>query len=222
VPLSTLLDQLEGWVLALSGSGWVFPALFGLATLDGFFPPVPAESVIITLTVAWRSTGAPWLPGIMLIAMVGAWCGDQIAYHIGRAVGTERIAFLRSERGRATVAWARRALARRGASFIIAARYVPIGRVAVNMTAGAVGYPRRRFMIFSGIAAVLWGVYSVAIGVLAGAWLGHNPLLAMAVGVVAGALLGVGLDRVVRLLMRRHEVEVEEAIPEEPVVDTVA
>jgi membrane protein DedA with SNARE-associated domain len=211
--LTTFLDQLQGWILQLAGSAWVYPVMTALATIDGFFPPLPSESVIITLSVAARSSGEPWLPGILMTAAVGAWVGDQIAYQIGKKVGTDRVRALRTRRGREAVAFARHALARRGASFIIAARYVPIGRVAVNMSAGAVGYPRRRFMIFSAIAAVTWAVYSMLIGVVAGAWFEHHPLLAMVVGVVVGVLLGVVLDQVVRRLTRRRAVErTEEAL----------
>jgi membrane-associated protein len=177
--------------------------MYGFATVDGFFPPLPSESVIITLTVSAASSGVPWLLGILLAAMAGAWTGDQIAYQIGKVIGTDRVAFLRSPRGRKAVAWARHALAHRGASFILAARYVPVGRVAVNMTAGAVGYPRRRFMAFSGIAAVTWALYSMLIGLAAGAWLGHEPLLAMGVGIVAGIVLGIVVDQVMQWLARR-------------------
>jgi len=198
VNLSTMLAQLEGWILDLGASLWIYPAMYVFATIDGFFPPIPSESVVITLTVLAHSEGEPWLPGVLVLAIAGAWTGDQIAYQIGRAVGTERFAFLRSARGRKAVDWARHALAHRGASFILAARYVPIGRVAVNMTAGAVGYPRHRFMLYSGIAAVTWGIYSMLIGLAAASWLGHNTLLAMAVGVVAGILLGVLVDQVVQ------------------------
>ncbi|QAY64463.1 DedA family protein [Xylanimonas allomyrinae] len=213
--LLTILDQLESWILALSGATWVYPVMFALAFIDGFFPPLPSESVIITLAVASVATGSPWLVGVLIAAVLGAWCGDQIAYQIGRSIGTERVAILRTRRGRSTVAWARRALARRGASFIIAARYVPIGRVAVNMTAGAVGYPRRQFMGYSAIAAVVWGLYSLAVGMTAGAWLEDVPLLAMAVGIVAGVLVGVVLDRVVRAVLRHRGEAVDEAFAEE-------
>jgi membrane protein DedA with SNARE-associated domain len=226
--LTTFLDQLQGWILQLAGSGWVYPVMTALATIDGFFPPLPSESVIITLAVAARSVGEPWLPGILLTAAVGAWFGDQIAYQIGRSVGTDRIRVLRTRRGREAVAFARSALARRGASFIIAARYVPIGRVAVNMSAGAVGYPRRRFMVFSAIAAAMWAVYSMLIGLAAGAWLEHHPLLAMVVGVVVGVLLGVALDLVVRRVTHRQaardaaEAVARAAAPQPPARNDVA
>lgn len=204
--VSHFLENLETWILALASSVWIYPALYGFATIDGFFPPIPSESVVITLAVSSSTEGVPILPLVLVIAAVGAWTGDQIAYQIGKAIGTERVAFLRTPRGRHAIAWAERALQHRGASFILAARYIPIGRVAVNMTAGAVGYPRRRFMAYAAIAAVTWALYSTVIGLVAAQWLGHSPLLAMGVGVVAGVLLGVVVDKVVTLLTRRRGV----------------
>ena len=202
--LTTFLENLEHWILTLASSAWIYPALFGFATIDGFFPPIPSESVVITLAVSAHATGSPNLLLVLLIAAAGAWTGDQIAFALGRLVGTERFAFLRSARGRKAVAWAERALAHRGASFILAARYIPVGRVAVNMTAGAVGYPRRRFMAFSAIAAVTWAVYSVVIGLVAAQWLGHEPLLAMVVGVVMGIATGFLIDRILIARARRR------------------
>ncbi|ROS76815.1 DedA family protein [Cellulomonas sp. PhB143] len=216
-PLTEFLQDVESWVLVLSSSLWIYPAELALVTIDGFFPPVPSESVVITLAVA-AGSGGPELWAVLLIAVVGAWLGDQVAYAIGRAIGTERLPMMRTERGRRVINWARHALAHRGASFILAARYVPIGRVAVNMSAGAVGFPRKRFMAFSGIAAVVWGVYSLGIGILASQWLGHNTLLAMAVGVAVGIVSGLVLDRVVTWWTTRHGHAPVTPIPELPAV----
>jgi len=202
--VSTFLENLETWVLALAASAWIYPALYAFATIDGFFPPIPSESVVITLAVAASTSGNPNLVLVLAIAAAGAWTGDQIAYALGRVIGTERFPFLRSVRGRKAVAWADQALKARGAAFILAARYVPIGRVAVNMTAGAVGYPRRRFMAYSGLAAVTWSLYSVLIGLVAAQWLGHQPLLAMVLGVVLGVLSGVVVDRVMNRMAARR------------------
>src|SRR5699024_7632740 len=131
-----------------------------LATIDGFFPPVPSEAVVITLAVAASTSGAPNMLAVFVVAAVGAWVGDQSACASGRGIGTARAPFLRGPRGQRAVAWARQALSARGASFILAARYVPIGRVAVNMSAGALGYRRRSFMTISAIAGVTWAAYS--------------------------------------------------------------
>lgn len=73
------------------------------------------------------------------------------------------------------------------------------------MTAGAVGFSRRRFMALSAVASVAWATYSVLIGTLAAAWVGDSPLLAVVVGVVGGILLGVLVDTVVRLRAARRE-----------------
>ena len=202
--ISTVLSATEAWILAMAASPWIYPAMFAFATIDGFFPPLPSESVVITLAVSAHTTGTPWMWLVLLTAALGAWVGDQIAYQIGHLIGTERVPFLRGPRGRRAVAWAERALRRRGASFILAARYVPIGRVAVNMTAGAVGYPRRRFVVIAAIAAVMWAFYSAGIGLVAAQWLGHDPLLAIAIGVVLGVGMGFVVDKVVGWFSRRH------------------
>lgn len=205
-----LLDNIEAWILSMSGALWIYPALFTVTVIDGFFPPIPSESVVITLTVAAQTSGTTWLPGVLIAAILGAWCGDQIAFSIGRRVGTDRVRFLQGRRGKAAVRWARRSLSRRGAAFIIAARYVPVGRIAVNMTAGAVGYSRRRFMEYSAVAAVLWGSYALAMGLVASVWLHEQPLLAMVVGVVLGVVVGLLIERLVHVFLHRRGQDVED------------
>ncbi|OLT54661.1 DedA family protein [Cellulosimicrobium sp. CUA-896] len=195
-PVVALWAQLEAWVLALVDSAWAVPTLLATTALDGFFPPVPGETVVVSLAVAAQSgAGLPWWVVVPLAAL-GAWCGDQLAYAVGRAVGTDRVRALRGPRGRRAVAWARTALARRGASVVLGARFVPVGRTAVNVTAGAVGFPRRRFMTLSAVASTAWAAWTVAVGTLAARWLGDQPLLAVAVGVVVGTVVGVVADRV--------------------------
>ncbi|WP_246130958.1 DedA family protein, partial [Cellulomonas aerilata] len=195
--------MLEDWVLALAASPLVYAALYLFATIDGFFPPIPSESVVIALAAVAMSTGAPDLWLLLAVAAAGAFTGDQIAYAIGRRVPVRRTRLLRRPRAQRTLDWAERALANRGASFIIGARYIPVGRVAVNMTAGAVGFSRRRFVGLTALAAASWAVYSVVIGVGAGFWLHDRPLVAVAVGVVAGTLIGFGVDAVLSRVQGR-------------------
>jgi membrane-associated protein len=200
VTAPNLVESLESWILALATSPWIYPALLGSTTLDGIFPPVPSESMVIVLAVSARTTGEPHLLFVLLVAAVGAWSGDQVAFMVGRGVGTGRAR--RAKHRRLTTLRIEQTLADRGASFILAARYVPVGRIAVNMAAGAVGYPHRRFAWVSGVAAVTWATYSMLIGLVAGRWLGHRPLLAMAVGIVVGATTGFAIDRI--RAMRTH------------------
>lgn len=196
--LQDWISAIEGWVPMLADSVWVFPALALFATIDGFFPPVPSESVVIALASLSVSQGAPNIALVILAAALGAFAGDQIAYTIGSKVDVHRLRVFRTARGRKALAWAEHALSHRGSSFILAARYIPIGRVAVNMTAGALGYPRRRFVGLTGLAAVTWAAYGSAVGAGAGLWLEDHPLIAVVAGVVVGTLVGVGIDWVLR------------------------
>lgn len=190
--------MLEQWALDLAASPWVFVVLFGLATVDGFFPPVPSESVVIAVASLAMSTGSPPLWAVVAVAAAGAFVGDQIAYQIGTRVPVRRLRLFRGPRGQAVLDRAETALRTRSASFIIAARYIPVGRVAVNMTAGALGFRRRRFVGLTAVAAVTWAVYSTLIGVGTGAVLGHNPLVGVVVGVVGGLAIGLVIDVVLR------------------------
>lgn len=182
------------WILALAASPLVYLVLYLFATIDGFFPPIPSESVVIALAAMSAASGQPNIALILLVAAAGAFTGDQIAYAIGRRVDVRGLRFLRGPRAQRTLDWAERAITHRGPSFILAARYVPIGRVAVNMTAGALGYPRRRFVPLSAAAGITWSLYSVGIGLGAGVWFQENPVLAICVGVFGGVLLGLVVD----------------------------
>lgn len=197
------LSSVGDWVVGLAQTPWVYVATVMLATIDGFFPPVPSESVVIALASLSLSTGHPmlWLVGI--VAAVGAFCGDQIAYSIGKRVDLTNRRMLRGERAQRTLRWAEHALEHRGAVFILAARYIPVGRVAVNMTAGALHYPRRRFTALIAIAAVTWSGYTVLLGTITGRVFQDKPWLGVVVGVAGGILLGMVADPVITRVGRR-------------------
>lgn len=197
------VTSLGDWVMGLTGTPWVFVALWALALVDGFFPPVPSETVVIALASLSVSTGSPALWLVALVAALGAFSGDQVAYSIGKRVDLRRRGFIRSQRMRDAMDWAERALQERGAVFIIAARYIPVGRVAVNMTAGGLRYPRGRFTVLAAIAAVSWAGYTVVLGSTAGVLFGSTPWLAVFVGVAGGVLLGMVADPLLTRLGRR-------------------
>ena len=73
---------------------------------------------------------------------------------------------MRLRRSRKAFAFARHELMKRGALLIFTARYIPIGRVAVNFTAGATRYPLGRFTVLDILACLAWGAYSVGVGAL--------------------------------------------------------
>jgi membrane protein DedA with SNARE-associated domain len=191
-----VVPAVEGLVLSLGASPWVLLAVLVLTTVDGFFPPVPSESLVIAVAALSVGGDGPTLWALVLVAAVGALAGDMVAHTIGRRAGGR--AWPGGRRGRAALEGARRRLAHSGGTVVLTARFVPVGRVAVNMAAGAVGYPRPRFLKIAAVGAAAWALCSTTLGVVAGAVLEEHPLAAVAVGVLGGLALGVAVDALVR------------------------
>lgn len=193
----TVLNTVSTFILSTAEQPWVYLLVFICCTVDGFFPPFPSESVVVGLAslVLTQGVPSPWL--LIVSAGLGAFIGDNIAYAIGSAIGTRRFRWMRSARMKRSFAWAGFELQKRAASLILVARFIPIGRVAVNLTAGATGYSRRSFVVLTGLSAVVWSTYSVGIGVVAGAWFGHNHLLGVMVAIGIAVVVGIIVDRII-------------------------
>ncbi|WP_159448745.1 DedA family protein [Demequina sp. NBRC 110053] len=190
-------STVEEWVLELSESLWIYPGVFVLSLIDGIFPVLPSESVIIATATASFQTGSPILVLIFLCGAAGAWCGDQLAYFVGSKVDVRNWRIFKRDRWRASLDWAETQLERRGTTFIIAARFIPMGRVVVNLSAGALRYPHRRFMGVDAIAVSIWAGWGILLGTAAGAIFPEdNLVLSIVIGVVAGVVLGFFVDKV--------------------------
>ncbi|MHA7210571.1 DedA family protein [Arthrobacter sp. MDT1-65] len=194
------MNGISDVVLAAAEQPWVYLLVLVCCIVDGFFPPFPSESVVVGLASLILTQGVPnpWL--LVLVAALGAFLGDNIAYLLGRGIGTTRFRWMRRPRMQRSFAWAGTELAKRAASLILVARFIPIGRVAVNLTAGATGYSQRRFVALTALSGVVWAAYSVGIGALAGTWFQHNHLLGVAVAVTLAVLLGLLVDRGIALV----------------------
>jgi len=204
-------DHVTTVVKNAASSPWAYFWIFVVSMVDGFFPVVPSETIVIGMATIASQDGKPWLAGVWLAAAAGAWCGDQIAYILGTKIHIRNLRMFRSQRGQRTLDWAEHALIHRGAAFIIAARFIPFGRIAVNLTAGALGYNRKRFMIIDAIAVSIWATYGVALGVTASSF-GGNLLVSVAIGVVAGVVLGWVIDKI----LGKFGVTVPEADADKP------
>lgn len=197
------MDVINEIILQVIASPWLYLILFALTVLDGFFPPVPSETVLVAAAAVAASAGGANLILLGVVAALGAAVGDNIAFLIGRRLGTTRFAWMRRPRVSAAFSSARHALDHRSAALLLSARYIPVGRVVVNMSAGAVGFRWSRFVPLSVVGAVSWSVFSIAVGLLAGSWIKDQPLLSAAVGVVLALLIGLLIDRVIALRRRR-------------------
>jgi membrane-associated protein len=184
------------------GSPWVYLAICAFAAIDGFFPAVPSESLVVSAGV-FAATGEPNVFAVIGVAAAGAFAGDHISYMIGRTAGGRVLERAKpGSRKAAALERGGRLLADRGGTILIVCRYIPGARTAITLTAGAVRYPLRSFSLFDGVAALSWGAYSAMIGYVGGAAFEEEPLKGLALG-LGLALTVTLLVEVVRHLRRR-------------------
>ncbi|QTE29258.1 DedA family protein [Pengzhenrongella sicca] len=199
------MDGLLEFALASAAHPWVYPVVFAWVVIDAFFPPIPSDVVVVGLAALSISAGVPNTWGIAIVAALGAIVGDNIAYELGRRLGVERWRWLRGRAAQRAIASARTSLLRRPVVLMLTARYVPIGRVAVTMVAGAIGFPRRRFVPLTVLAGLTWSAYMVGVGVLAGTWAQDHPVLSLVVAIAFAIAFGVLADRLVARFQARRD-----------------
>lgn len=197
-----IIDQLNYLIGHSAGQWWIIPLVSLFCLIDGFFLFLPSETAIVALASIAARTGEPNIWLLILGTSMGAIIGDNIAYFMGRKLGVSRFRWMRRPRGAKAFAWAGRELEKRGAILIFTARYIPVGRIAVNFTAGATHFPWRRFAVIDGIAVVTWAGYSVAVGTFAGHWIHHNPLLGVAIAIAFAIVIGFFVDHGMKYLHR--------------------
>lgn len=190
VALLAVFDQFTR--LVSDASGWAYGIVFLFACLDSLVPVVPSEASVITAGVV-AAGGDLNLPLIIAAAACGAFLGDNAAYAVGRRFGARaKERFFHGDKARKTIGWAERQLAARGGELIAVARFIPGGRTAVTLSAGASLFPWRRFALFDAAAALLWALYASLLGYFGGkafegaAWKGLLLALGIAFAVAGG------------------------------------
>ncbi|WGW13467.1 DedA family protein [Saxibacter everestensis] len=189
--------NLDAVIETLASGPWALPVMFICTVIDGFFPPVPSESLVIGMSTVALGVD-PWrLIPIALLGWAAAVAGDNLAYLIGRRCKFHRLRLFAGPRAQRAVATAEKALLRRGTSVILTARFIPIGRVAVNMAAGSLGYQRRRFFIATVISGGLWTAQALFFALVGHVWFGaHSTVAAVVVGIVLAVTVGLIIDAV--------------------------
>lgn len=189
-----MLDFLEELILGAAEAWWMPIAVFLLSLIDGFFPVVPSESILIALASIAGIRNGISLTTIFLMGWSGAFIGDQMAYWLGRTIGVRRFRWMRIRSVVRVIGGVRATLEHSGALVIITARHIPGGRVAVNFIAGATRMHVVKFMSLDFVSAGIWAAYSIAIGYFTSGWL-DNTLLQIALALVLAAILGWLIDR---------------------------
>lgn len=213
------VDAFTDWILNAASSPWALLAVFILTVVDSVFPPVPSESLAIGLAAIGIATGKPpvWL--VALVAAGGAFVGDNIAYLVGRKIGLSRFRWMRKPWFARPMAHAAAALERRVSTAILAGRFIPVGRIGINLVAGASGVSPRMFRRLAALACSIWAIYSVVLGSVAGGWFDDNPMLGTLLAVGLGITLGIVLDLLIALYRRhrRRRAPASATPPQQPV-----
>jgi len=136
--------------------------------LIGFF--LPGDTLLFSAGLL-AAQGVVSLPWLLVATIAAAIIGDNVGYSIGRRAGPR---IFKKEDGilfhKEHLLRAEKFYDDHGGKTVTLARFIPIVRTFAPVVAGAGKMPRRRFMYYNVIGAVIWGG-----GVtLLGYWLGSK------------------------------------------------
>jgi membrane-associated protein len=193
-----MVSGVENLIVVIGHTPWAYVVMAGILIIDGFFPFVPGETAVVTLSTLVAVGGGAQLWLVLAVAVAATVAGDGIAFFIGRRVGLDRWRWQRTPRMAAITLRAAEGLARRPGLYMLGAKFVPFVRVAVTMTAGASGLPFRRYAPRSFAVSAIYTLYHVAVGAAAGFWFAVNPVVAALIAIAVVFALGILFDRIAR------------------------
>lgn len=199
------MDMIGHLVGIAAASPWALALMAAVLVVDGFFPFVPGEMLVVAVASAAAAGGHHPLV-VLAVAVPAALAGDLVAYHLGRRLGIERWASARHPRLARAFAHSRRRLEVSPASMLLTAKFLPFVRVAVTMTAGSTRMPLRRYVPLALAAVTLYTGFNLAVGALVGSaafGLLGNPLVGLIASLAVGLGAGLAVDALARRLHRR-------------------
>ena len=200
------LTDLTDWLGDLSTRWWFIGLIFIIALLDSVVPIVPSESTVIVGGIA-AGQGDQVLLFVIVAGAVGAFCGDTIAYVLGKRFRpwVTRMLGRKNGDGEEKMARAAAQIDKRGGLLLITARFIPGGRTMMTLSCGATERPYKKwFLPWDIVAASLWASYAAIIGYAFGERFkdDHTTAFWLAFGT---ALSITGLIEIVRWYRHRGE-----------------
>ena len=202
---NVLTDAIE-WLDDVSAQWWFLALVVAVAYFDSVVPIVPSETSVIIGGVA-AGMGQYNVGWVILCGAVGAFLGDNTAYLLGaRMSGWMSRRAERKPKFKRRLDWAAEQIRVRGGLLLITARFIPGGRTALTLSSGITHQPRRWFISWTALAAMIWATYAALLGYIGGKAFADNHTKAFIVAF--GAALGITvLIEVVRHL-RNNDVDV--------------
>jgi membrane-associated protein len=192
---------IEGLQLLLEtalASPWLLLVIVGFAAIDALLPVVPSEALIIAAGVG-AAAGSQELAAVVAAAAFGAFVGEVGSYAIGRGCGAAVRRKLVAGTARAALfARVENALAARGGTILLTARYIPAGRTVAALAAGAAAFPAGRYVGYSAVGATMSAAYVALVGFFGGTAFAGDPVVALLVSLA----VGTGITLVAGLVRR--------------------
>jgi undecaprenyl-diphosphatase len=167
-----MLDRIINALAPYLTAPWGY-VIVGLATFlensVGAGVIVPGETLVI-VGGFYARLGDLWLPGVAIVAVVGAVIGDNLGYLIGRRFGRGflerhgRKLFVTPER----LATAERYYLTHGGKTVFLGRFIPVVRSLGMIVAGVSRMDWKRFFVYDVVGAVIWGTGHSVLGYVLG------------------------------------------------------
>jgi membrane-associated protein len=203
VALAAVLHLLaggNGFSLVDADSGdWAYLAVLSLVFGDAIFPLLPGETTLNAASTL-AAQGTLELGLVMLAGALGAVLGDSALYWIARSGRGSLQPQLEKATQNETVAAALGFLGSSAPLLLVAGRYVPGLRFAINATMGLSAFPYRRFLLWSAIGGTLWSVYTCGLAYVVGTALADFPLASV---VIAGTITTLAIAAIYLVARRR-------------------
>ena len=171
----------------------VYAVVFGSCILESFFPPWPTD-VIVVYAGFLAGRGIVAGEAVLAAAILGTQLGVMVVFWIFRRWGRSLLGgpmgrYVPAERLTSLEGW----FARYGAPAIAVSRFFPGVRALVMPAAGLADLAAWKVWVFAGTSVVIWNVFVVGIGLLAGSHLEWAKQLLVRYNTVAGGLIVVVL-----------------------------
>lgn len=211
--LASVISDVTEWLSDVSGQWWFLLVIFAIAFLDSVFPIVPSETAVIIGGVA-AGQGEQSLPLVIACGALGAFCGDNAAYLIGRRFSpwiTRRAE--RRPKTEQRLTWAQEQIRERGGLLLITARFIPGGRTALTLSCGLTRQPHGWFARWVALAAVIWATYAAGLGAIFGNRFKDDHTVAFLLAFGAALSVTIIIEVVRHVRRRGQEVEPREETP---------
>lgn len=185
------MDEL---VAGLAANPWALVVLAGVVFADAFLVIMPGEVVVTALGTVAVASGRPALWAVILIGGAAAFAGDVCCYLIGRRLHPRSWRLLQHPRLQSALDWASRRLRTHAATAVFTARFIPFGRLAVNLSAGAAAVPAMRYLPIAAAAATAWAAFQALVGAAIASVVPGGTVVAVTVSVVIALAVGWTID----------------------------